>query len=70
MLTAIGELSLAFVGEMPAVAWPAGPLGGWAGLHEAILLQAAQVAAHHLDRHGKGVSQFGGGGLAFAQKKR
>ena len=48
MLTAIGELPLAFAGEMPAVAWPAGPLGGWARLHQAVLFQAAQMAAHRL----------------------
>jgi hypothetical protein len=54
---------------MPAVAGPAGPLGGWAGLHEAVVFQAAQMAAHDLNRHTKRVSQFGGGGFAFAQQQ-
>ena len=69
MLAAIRELSLAFAGEMPEVARPAGPLGGWTGLHQPVLFQAAQMAAHHLDRHSKRVSQFGCGGFALTQKQ-
>ena len=59
LFAAIGKQVLALVGEPPAVARPAGTLGAQIGLHQAFLLQAAQVAPHHLHRHAQALGQFG-----------
>ena len=56
---------MALGSEMPAIAGPAGAIVGGAGSHESVLLQAAQMAAHHLHRHPEATGEVRGGGFAF-----
>ena len=65
---AIGEAAAAGLGEAPAVAGAARTLHSGARLHQPILFQAAQMAAHALHRHPKLTGQIGGRGLAVAQQ--
>ena len=68
VVAAIGKLALALGCETPEIAWSARPFLGGTGLHQAVVFEAAQVTAHHLNRNCQVVGQVAGGGFALAHQ--
>jgi hypothetical protein len=70
VVAAIGEVAPAGLGESPAIAGATGAGTGRAGLHQAFLLQGAQMTPHDLHGHAELIGQLSGGGLSLAQHQR
>ena len=69
MLTAIGKAPTAVGRQAPAIAGPTGTAGLWAGFHQFIAFEAAQVPAHHLNGHPELLGQLSSRRLTLPQQQ-